>query len=96
MDACTDTGRWVLGLSSVVGLLILAVGLWTLPILLAARRRIEQQLLASPPAWRSSAEIVARGREPVPPSPRVPERALTDLDASPVTSRSAILPPPPS
>lgn len=97
---CSEASRWVLGISVLIGLLVLAVSLWTLAIYREAARRltIAQRIEpAPPPTWRSKREIVARGTSPVGPGEEVVDLRFTGRDATPVppTPRSGTSAPSP-
>lgn len=99
LDRCSEAGRWWLGGCAVVGLLVLAIAVWTLLIYReAARRLVLAQRIepAPPPTWRSRQEIVARGTCAVPPDEEVVDVRFSGRDDSPETPRSVTSARPPA
>lgn len=91
LDRCSEAGRWELGLSTVIALIVIAIALWTLAIYREATRRMmlaQRAEPAPPPTWRSREEIAARGTARVGPGDEVVDLRFSARDDSPETPRS--------
>ena len=98
IEICTEAGRWTLGIASVIAMVFLAIAMWTVSILLEARRRVVERIVTKvveqhppPPSWHPRRGFSARGVVHVGPGDE-PIRLAPD-ENPPETPRSATLAP---